>query len=221
MDGVWAEEYEEDDDFLANYGEAIEVPEPGQKAKKAKLIDPEEAEKAPKRLSLTRREPRPKLDGDRLLEEQNGLPQLINMARDITFIEGQEVRDLKRTVALVKLWAHRCFSKYTFDDFITKCEKLETKRQIKTHLRKIRIGMVAVNSADPPEPEFTPKEANFSESDPFESNPQNEFSPPEPNSQTNPNHTNTFDSEPEQNSPPSFADMPEPEPFDDELNPLT
>lgn len=143
MEGVWADEYE-DDDFLDYYGEAEEVPEP--ERKKTKLIDQPEDPNDPKRGKGPKKpvqNPRPKLDVQRILDEQ-GLAELLKMASDITFKPGREVSDMKKTLALVELWSHRLFPKYTFHDFLTKCESLGTKRPIKTHLRKVRLGQIPI-----------------------------------------------------------------------------
>ena len=142
MEGVWDEDYEEDN-FLDYYGEAEEVPEP--QRKKTKPLDPEDPNqpKEPKKPRIVQN-PRPKLDVDRLLSEERGLPELLRLASNITFKPGKEVQDMKRTLALFELWSHRLFPKYTFNDFLTKCENLGKKRPVKTHIRKVRIGMIPI-----------------------------------------------------------------------------
>lgn len=142
MDGVWANEYE-DDDFLDYYGEAQEVPEPEQR--KTKTIDPDDPDqpKEPKKPRVIQN-PRPKLDVDKLMSEERGLPELLRMASNITFEPGREIKDMKRTLALIRIWSHRLFPKYTFDDFLVKVENLGKKRPVKTHLRKVRIGMIPI-----------------------------------------------------------------------------
>lgn len=143
MEGVWDDEYEEDD-FLDYYGEAEEVNEEPER-KKTKLLDPNDPvqPKQPKKPRIVQN-PRPKLDIDRLLSEERGLPELLRMVCSITFRPGKEIKDLKRTLALFQLWSHRLFPKYTFEDFLNKCETLGKKRPIKTHLRKVRIGMIPI-----------------------------------------------------------------------------
>lgn len=139
MDGVWADEYEEDD-FLDYYGEAEEVPE-----RRTKLLDedPNAPPKEPKKPRIVQN-PRPKLDFDRLLSEENGLPELLRSAANIKFRPGRQVRDMRRTIQMMQFWSNRLFPKYTFDDFIAKCEVLGTKRPIKTHLRKVRTGQIPI-----------------------------------------------------------------------------
>lgn len=140
MEGVWADEYEEDD-FLDNYGEAIEVPEPGKRGKTKEIDpnDPYKSEPKPKRIVQN---PRPKLDTDRLLSEDDGLPQLIRSAYDLMNKPDKEIENLRRNLALLERWSHRLFPKYTFKDFLEKCETLGKKRPIKTHLRKVRVGLI-------------------------------------------------------------------------------
>lgn len=140
MDGVWADEYE-DDNFLDYFGEAIEVPEP-QKRGEAKLIDPDAPDKPPPKPKKVVQNPRPKLDPERLLLETDGLPQLVRSAYDLMYKPDKEIENLRRTLALVERWSHRLFPKYTFKDFLDKCETLGKKRPVKTHLRKFRTGLI-------------------------------------------------------------------------------
>uniref|UniRef100_A0A6G1S5R1 TIMELESS-interacting protein n=1 Tax=Aceria tosichella TaxID=561515 RepID=A0A6G1S5R1_9ACAR len=144
MDGVWAEEFD-DDSFLDYYGEAIEVPEPTKKGE-AILIDPlsedPDAKPPPKPKKIVQN-PRPKLDVDRLLNEENGLPQLVRSAYDLMYKPDNEIENLRRTLSVVERWSHRLFPKYTFKDFLDKCETtLGKKRPVKTHLRKVRTGLI-------------------------------------------------------------------------------
>lgn len=139
MEGVWDDEYEEDD-ILDYYGEAEEVNEP--ERKKTKLLDDDpNATKEPKKPRIVQN-PRPKLDVDRLLLEDKGLPELLRMVAKLEFTPGKEIDDMKRAMAVFELWAHRLFPKFTFADFITKCETLGKKRPIQTYLRKTRLDML-------------------------------------------------------------------------------
>lgn len=145
MEGVWDDEYE-DDDFLDYYGEAEEVPEPVRK--KTKLLDSQDPDnpdqpKPPKKTRVVQN-PRPKLDVERLLSDERGLPELLRMASDLTFRPGKEIKDMETTLAVFELWSHRLFPKYTFKDFLTKCQTLGTKRPIKTQLRKVRTGQIPI-----------------------------------------------------------------------------
>lgn len=139
MEGVWDDEYESDN--ISNLSEAEEVPEKGSRT--LKIIGPDDPDqpKEPKKMRIVRN-PRPKLDTDRLLTEDRGLPELLNMGREVMFEPGKEVEGVKQTMAMIQLWSHRLFPKYTFRDFLSKTETLGKKRPIKTHLRKVRTGMI-------------------------------------------------------------------------------
>lgn len=143
MASIWADEYEEDD-FLDNFEEAIEVPEPG--GKRAKLLDDDpNSLKEPKKPRIVQN-PRPKLDMDTMLNEEKGLPELLRMGNHILFQPGQEFQDMKKLFSMMQLWSHRLFPKYTFKDFLMKAEGLGKKRPIKTHLRKASSLGVRVRS---------------------------------------------------------------------------
>ena len=139
MEGVWADEYE-DDDFLDYYGEAEEVPEP-EKRGGTKELGPDEVPMPPKQKRIVQN-PQPKLDVDRLLKDEIGLPKLIRESRYVDLEPGKEIENLRKTVTLLHHWSHRLFPKYTFKDFTDKCETLGKKRPLKTHLRKVRIGLI-------------------------------------------------------------------------------
>lgn len=143
MEGVWDDEYEDDDDFLDYYGEAEEVPERVRKSIVIDGNDDPDQPKGPKKARIVQN-PRPKLDVDRIMSDERGLPELLKMASDITFRPGKEVEDMKKTLALLELWSHRLFPKYTFKDFLAKCENLGTKRPVKTYLRKVRLGQIPI-----------------------------------------------------------------------------
>lgn len=136
MEGVWDDEYEEDD--LDYYGEAQEVSEPERKRIKLLDEDPTKEAKKPKIV----KNPRPKLDIDAMLNEDKGLPELLRMATDVIFREGHEFEDMKQLLSVMQLWSHRLFPKYTFKDFLAKAEVLGKRRPVKTHIRKVRIGML-------------------------------------------------------------------------------
>lgn len=139
MDGVWADEYEEDD-FLDNFGEAIEVPDPEARGK-TKLIDPDDPDQ-PKKVKKPVENPRPKLDPDRLLSDDKGLSELLRETNRVVLKPGEDIENLRKTITALQYWSHRCFPKYTFNDFLAKCETLGKKRPIKTHLRKTRTGQI-------------------------------------------------------------------------------
>lgn len=144
--GVWADDYEEEN-FLDYYGEAEEVPEPMKRGaasgKKAILLDPNDpTQPAKPKVKKVVQNPRPKLDPDRLLLDNEGLPQLIREAYGLMYTPGQEIANLRKTLSMMERWSHRLFPKYTFKDFLDKCETLGKKRPVKTHLRKVRNGLI-------------------------------------------------------------------------------
>lgn len=81
---------------------------------------------------------------DDLLLSEKGLPELLQMVSRVRFDDGNELESMKKTLKIMELWSHRLNPRFTFDDFIGKCEKLGKKRAIKTHLRKTRIGMESI-----------------------------------------------------------------------------
>lgn len=140
MEGVWDDEYESDN--ISEFSEAEEVPDKG--PKKLKIIGPDDPDQ-PAKSSKPRKivlNPRLKLDADRILSEERGLPALAKMGMEICFEPGKEVEGMKETMAMLELWAHRLFPKYTFRDFLEKAEGLGKKRPVKTHLHKVRKGMI-------------------------------------------------------------------------------
>lgn len=139
MDGVWAEEFQEED-LLDYYGEAEEVPEP--QRKKIKVLDDHpDAAKEPKQIKIIKN-PRFVLDVELMLNEEKGLPELLRLSNKILFKPGNEIEDMKQTLAIMQSWAHRLYPKYNFQDFLTRAETLAKKRPIKTYLKKTRIGML-------------------------------------------------------------------------------
>ncbi|KAL1923566.1 uncharacterized protein VTP21DRAFT_8546 [Calcarisporiella thermophila] len=70
------------------------------------------------------REPRPKLDIERLLSD-DGLQFLRSHAKTLKFLgKGHEARDLRKLIWFYQSWGHRLFSKYRFRDFVRKVERL-------------------------------------------------------------------------------------------------
>lgn len=132
----------ESDDLLDYYGEAEEVPDKTSTTLKITgSDDTDQAKKQTKKLRIVHN-PRPKLDADRMLSDERGLPELLRLGSEILFEPGKEVENMKQTLAMIELWSHKLFPKYTFHDFLTKAEALGKKRAIKTHLHKVRQGMI-------------------------------------------------------------------------------
>ncbi|XP_019966184.2 TIMELESS-interacting protein isoform X1 [Paralichthys olivaceus] len=94
---------------------------------------------AAKRKGVKR--PQPKLDSNRLISER-GLPALRTMFDDVHFRgKGHEAADLRLLMQKMENWAHRLFPKLQFEDFIDKVEKLGTKKEVQTCLKRIRLDM--------------------------------------------------------------------------------
>ncbi|KAM4592354.1 TIMELESS-interacting protein [Odontesthes bonariensis] len=87
------------------------------------------------------RRPQPKLDSQRLISEK-GLPALRTMFDDVRFKgKGREAEDLRLLMQKMENWAHRLYPKLQFEDFIDKVEKLGSKKEVQTCLKRIRLDM--------------------------------------------------------------------------------
>ncbi|NXA50117.1 TIPIN protein, partial [Nothocercus julius] len=88
------------------------------------------------------RRPIPKLDAQRLLISERGLPALRHMFDNIKFKgKGHEAEDLKTLMRHMEHWAHRLFPKLQFDDFIDRVESLGNKKEVQTCLKRIRLDL--------------------------------------------------------------------------------
>ncbi|XP_030581047.1 TIMELESS-interacting protein isoform X2 [Archocentrus centrarchus] len=94
---------------------------------------------AAKRRGVKR--PQPKLDSQRLISEK-GLPALKTLFDKIHFKgKGHEAADLRMLMQKMENWAHRLYPKLQFEDFIDKVEKLGSKKEVQTCLKRIRLDM--------------------------------------------------------------------------------
>ncbi|ELU01205.1 hypothetical protein CAPTEDRAFT_225347 [Capitella teleta] len=85
--------------------------------------------------------PQPKLDAQRL-KSNRGLPGLLKTFEKVKFKgRGHEVSDLRLMMNHMEHWGHRLFPKMTFDEFISRLEKLGNKREMRTCLSRIRLDM--------------------------------------------------------------------------------
>ncbi|XP_037553677.1 TIMELESS-interacting protein, partial [Nematolebias whitei] len=85
--------------------------------------------------------PQPRLDSERLTS-QRGLPALRTLFDNIRFKgKGHEAEDLQLLMQKMENWAHRLFPKLQFEDFIEKVEKLGSKKEVQTCLKRIRLDM--------------------------------------------------------------------------------
>ncbi|NXD08039.1 TIPIN protein, partial [Nothocercus nigrocapillus] len=88
------------------------------------------------------RRPIPKLDAQRLLISERGLPALRHMFDNTKFKgKGHEAEDLKTLMRHMEHWAHRLFPKLQFDDFIDRVESLGNKKEVQTCLKRIRLDL--------------------------------------------------------------------------------
>ena len=55
--------------------------------------------------------------------------------------KGHESEDLDAVMAKMEHWAYRLFPKFKFDDTIAQIEKLGDKKNVKTHAKRIRLGL--------------------------------------------------------------------------------
>ncbi|XP_058801355.1 protein TIPIN homolog [Phymastichus coffea] len=65
--------------------------------------------------------------------------------------KGHEKEDLDKVMKRLEYWAFRLYPKLHFDDFLDKCEHLGHKKDLQTHLKRYRLGLL---SADDIRPEF-------------------------------------------------------------------
>ncbi|KAM4744526.1 TIMELESS-interacting protein [Anableps anableps] len=129
---------------------------------------------AAKRKGVKR--PQPKLDSQRLISER-GLPALRTLFDNVRFKgKGHEAEDLRLLMQKMENWAHRLYPKLQFEDFIERVEKLGSKKEVQTCLKRIRLDMPLTaedfmdqEGAEEPPPPATP--------DPFST--QESFSDPE------------------------------------------
>ncbi|KAL7406550.1 hypothetical protein ABVT39_021990 [Epinephelus coioides] len=121
---------------------------------------------AAKRKGVKR--PQPKLDSQRLISER-GLPALRTLFDNVHFKgKGHEASDLKLLMQKMENWAHRLYPKLQFEDFIDRVEKLGTKKEVQTCLKRIRLDMPLTHEDFMGgEEEAPPESHDFGDPDPF------------------------------------------------------
>ncbi|XP_030232830.1 TIMELESS-interacting protein isoform X1 [Gadus morhua] len=120
---------------------------------------------AAKRRTVKR--PQPKLDSQRLTSER-GLPALRNLFGNVRFKgKGHEAEDLRVVMQKMENWAHRLYPKLQFDDFMDKVERLGSKKDVQTCLKRIRLDMPLVHEDFIGETEVTPVQHVFEDPEPF------------------------------------------------------
>ncbi|ESO87610.1 hypothetical protein LOTGIDRAFT_127617, partial [Lottia gigantea] len=87
------------------------------------------------------RRPIPKLDAKRLTGDR-GIPILPKLFEDIKFKgKGHEMQDLKLIMDKLEHWGHRLFPKLPFDEVLERVEKLGSKKEVQTCIKKMRQDM--------------------------------------------------------------------------------
>ncbi|PWA23328.1 hypothetical protein CCH79_00018913 [Gambusia affinis] len=77
----------------------------------------------------------------RLISDR-GLPALRTLFANARFKgKGHEAEDLRLLMQKMENWAHRLFPKLQFEDFIDRVEKLGSKKEVQTCLKRIRLDM--------------------------------------------------------------------------------
>lgn len=56
--------------------------------------------------------------------------------------KGHEKKDLNRIMKRLEHWGHRLYPKFHFDDFLVKCEKLGSKKDLQVFVKKYRLDMI-------------------------------------------------------------------------------
>ena len=59
--------------------------------------------------------------------------------------KGHEKEDLDRVMKRLEYWAFRLFPKLDYDDFLAKCEHLGHKKDLQTHLKRYRLGLISAD----------------------------------------------------------------------------
>ncbi|XP_034016568.1 TIMELESS-interacting protein [Thalassophryne amazonica] len=116
------------------------------------------------------RRPQPKLDSERLTSDR-GLPALRTLFDHVHFKgKGHEAEDLLLLMQKMENWAHRLYPKLQFEDFIDKVEKLGSKKDVQTCLKRIRLDMPLTHDDfidNPGEDEVSPEANIFGDPEPF------------------------------------------------------
>lgn len=91
------------------------------------------------------RRPMPKLDSQRLTGER-GIPILPKVFEKVQFKgKGNEAQDLRIIMRYLEHWAHRLFPMMPFDEVLERIEKLGTKKEVQTCIKKMRLDMPLLN----------------------------------------------------------------------------
>uniref|UniRef100_A0A3Q3B449 TIMELESS-interacting protein n=1 Tax=Kryptolebias marmoratus TaxID=37003 RepID=A0A3Q3B449_KRYMA len=128
------------------------------------------------------------------LTSERGLPALRTLFENVRFKgKGHEAEDLRLLMQKMENWAHRLFPKLQFEDFIERVEKLGSKKEVQTCLKRIRLDMPLTHEDyqdQEGEAEAAPEFQVFEDFDPFSSESSvNVHSTPAPPAPTTPSLT--------------------------------
>ncbi|XP_060073621.1 TIMELESS-interacting protein-like isoform X2 [Ylistrum balloti] len=88
----------------------------------------------------------PKLDATRLCGER-GIPILPKTFQGVKFKgKGHEAKDLGVIMKYLEHWAHRLFPKMPFDEVLERIERLGTKKEVQSCIKKMRLDMPILSS---------------------------------------------------------------------------
>lgn len=91
------------------------------------------------------RNPQPKLDSQRL-KGARGIQTIEGIFEKVKFKgRGHEEEDLKTVLRGYEYWCHRLFPKFKFEDCIEKIERLGSKKDVQTHIKKIRMNLLCLD----------------------------------------------------------------------------
>ncbi|XP_066263123.1 TIMELESS-interacting protein [Euwallacea similis] len=93
----------------------------------------------PKRIV---RNPQPKLNSE-TLKGPKGIAALSSYFDRVKFKgKGHEEQDLNAVMKTYEYWFHRLFPKFPFDTCMDRLEKLGSKKEVQTHIKRIRFDML-------------------------------------------------------------------------------
>ncbi|CAH0551763.1 unnamed protein product [Brassicogethes aeneus] len=128
-----------------NNGEAADEAEEDKEESENK-----EDEKKEVKVKRVVRNPQPKLN-DQTLKGPKGIAALAKYFERVKFKgRGYEEQDLNVLLKTYEYWCHRLFPKFPFEDCIEKLEKLGAKKNVQTHLKRIRMDINFDEEEDKP-----------------------------------------------------------------------
>ncbi|XP_064607867.1 TIMELESS-interacting protein-like [Liolophura sinensis] len=87
----------------------------------------------------------PKLDAARLTGDR-GIGVLPKVFRDVRLKgKGHEAEDVQKVMRYLEHWTHRLFPKMPFDEVLERIEKLGTKREVQTYIKRMRLDIPVEN----------------------------------------------------------------------------